>query len=319
MISNTTLMKPSTSRRSKHRSMSINPPKEYSTWRNSTSGTPISPPFSFDKYYTPGHRTRPIPAIMLPPEQNETPISPLSPPPRFSSSMSDSTPALSPRSPLSASSAPRVVTYLTTPDTYGFRESSGSRPSTSGSDRRPNTADNATKMESVHSYEQRSAALWRPKTPTTLIPRISAQTGAPFIPFAAIANPLSRPARAVYAKVGPKISTVKSPTRPIKVPDTPPQIPIPVFVEPPPHRHSVATTSPTSPLAPSLRSTSSHSQYESFTPTFGTAPLPPLPAASRRTTYTSFAGSEYTFPSPPTSPIFVMEEETAEVAQLETS
>ena len=311
-------MKPSSNRRSKHRSMSINPPKEYSTWRNSTAGTPISSPFSFDKYYTLEHRTRPIPVIVLPPEQDETPILPLSPPPRFSSSMSDSTPALSPRSPLSASSAPRVVGYQTTPDTYRFRESRGSPPSTGGSGRRPNTADNATKMKSVHSYEQRNAAVWRLKTPTTLIPRISAQTGAPFIPFAAIANPLSRPARAVNAKVGPKISTVKSPTRPIKIPDTPPQIPISVFVDPQPHRHSMAKASPASPLAPSLRSTSSNSQYESFTPTFGTAPLPPLPAASRRTTYTSLAGSEYTLPSPPTSPIFVMEEETAEVAQLET-
>jgi hypothetical protein len=310
---------PSSSQQSQHRSVSINPPKVCGprppTWRTSTLGTPFRSSLALDKHDTPGNRTRPTPVIVLPPEQDETPVSPLSPPPRFGPPMSDSTLALPPRSPLSASSASRAVSYQTTLDTYGFRERTGSRPSTSGSGYHPSNADNANKIEPVRSYKQRNQALRRLMTPTTLL---SGQSGAPFIPFAAIVNPPPRSARAVDVEVSPTISTIKSPTWPMKIPNTPPQIPISVFVDPPPHRYSMEKPSPTSPLASSFRSTSSMSQYESFTPTFGTSPLPPLPAASRRTTYTSFTGSDCTFPSPPTSPIFVLEEETAEVAQLET-
>jgi len=317
-----TPMTPSSSQQLQRRSVSINPAKECDsrppTGRTSTSSPPFSSSISFDKYYTPEPRTSPNPVIMLPPEQVETPISPLSPPPRLSSPTSDSTPALSPRSPLSASSAPRVVGYRTALDTYGFREDGGSRPSTSGSNHRPRTADSAIEMESGRSYKQKEVALWRLKTPNTLISRISGQSGAPFIPLEAIVNPPPRSAKTVNAGTSSPISAVNLPMRPIKIPGTPPQIPISIFVDPPSHGHSVARPSPTSPLTPSFRSTSPASQYESFTPTFGARPLPPLPSASRRTTYTSLAPSEYTFPSSPTSPVSVVEEETTMLAQPET-
>jgi len=300
-------MAPSSSQRSQHRKERSSPAP---TRRTSTSGTPLVSSLPFDKYYTPEYRPRTAPVIVLPPEQREVPISPLSPPPRFSSPTSDSTPVLSPHAPLSASSAPGMG-YRTTLDTHEFRESGGSRPSTSGSSFRPSIADNAIEMESAHSYKQREAALWRLKTPTKLISRISSQPGVPFIPLAAITNPPPRPGRTGKAEVSSRIVGVNS---------------ISIFVNPPSHSHSMGKPSPTSPLAPSFRSTSSGSQHESFTPTFGANPLPPLPASSRRTTYTSLAPSEYTFPSAPTSPISVMEEveeeatdgETAEFAQLET-
>ena len=308
-------MTPSSSQRSQHRPGSTNPTKERSsrppTLRSSTSGTQLISSLSFDKYYTPEHRTRTDPVIMVPPEQHEAPISPLSPPPRVSSPTSDSTPALSPHSPLSASFEPRV-TYRTMLDTPGFRESGGGRPSTSGSGYRPSIADNAVEMESGHSYKQREVALWRLKTPTTLLSRISSQSGVPFIPLEAIANPPPRPARAAYAKASSTITGAKSPTQPIKIPDTPPKIPISIVVNGLSDSPPMGKASPISPLAPSVRS--SVSQFESFTPTFGTNPLPPLPASSRRTTYTSLAPTEYSFPSAPNSPISMMEEveETAE-------
>jgi len=306
------------SQRLRHRSMSTNPPKVRGsrppTWKPSTSGasssTPSSSSLTLDKHYTPGHRTRPDPVTVLPPEQDETPIEPLSPPPRLSSSTSDFTLALPLRSPPSAGSTPRVVSHQTTQDTYGFRERSESRLYSSDSGYypryHPSNAGNATEMGPGRSYKQKNAALRRLVTPTTVLSHISGKSGAP--------SP-ALPARTVNAEVRP---AVRSPMRPIKIPDTPPQIPISVFVDTQPHRYSMGKPSPNSPLAPSFRSTTPTSQYESFTPTFGTTPLPPLPAAERRATYTSFAGSDYTLPSPPTSAIFVMEEEIVEVAQLET-
>ena len=318
-----TPMTPSSSQRSQHRPVSTIPTKERNsrppTSRSSTSGTPPISSLSFDKYYTPEHRTGTAPVIMVPPEQHEAPILPLSPPPRFSSPTYDSTPALSPHSPLFASSEPRVSSR-TTLDTHGFGESSGGRPSTSGSSYRPSIVDNAVELGSGHSYKQREATLWGLRTPTTLISRFSSQSGVPFIPLEAIVNPSPRPARTVDAKVNSTITGAKSPTLPIKIPDAPPKLPISIIVNNLSDSPPIGNTSPTSLLAPSfrVRRTSSVSQFESFTPTFGTTPLPPLPAASRRTTYTSLAPSEYSFPSAPTSPISmmedVMEEETAEFA-----
>ena len=322
MNSDLTPMAPSGSQRSQHRHVSTKPPKERSspppTRRTPTSGTQIISSFPFDKYYTPEDRPRTAPIIMLPPEQHEAPILPLSPPPRFSSPTPDSTPALSLHAPLSAPSAPRVG-YRTPLGTHGFRERGGSRPSTSGSSYRPSIADNAIEMESAHSYKQREAALWRLKTPTKLISRTS-QSGGPSIPLSAIANPTQRLARTGKAEVSSRIA------RPINIPNTPPQIPISIFVNTPSPRNSMGKASPTSPLAPSCRTTSSGEQHESFTPTFGTNPLPPLPISSRRATYTSLAPSEYTFSSSPTSPTSViddvieevMEGETAEFGQLKT-
>lgn len=319
-----TPMAPSDRQRSQHRAVSSKPPKERSspppTRETPTSSTQVISSFPFDKYYTPEHRPRTAPVIMLPPEQHEAPILPLSPPPRFNSPTPDSTPALSPHAPLSATSAPRVG-YQTPLGTQGFRERGGSRPSTSSSSYCPIIADNAIEMESTQSYKQREVALWRLKTPTKLISRISNQSGVPSIPLAAIADPLPRPARTGKAEASSRIA------RPIKIPNTPPQIPISIFVSPPSHSHSIRKASPTSPLAPSVHTSSSSEQHESFTPTFGTNPLPPLPASSRRSTYTSLAPSEYTFSSSPTSPTSMMEEvieeeviegETTEFGQLET-
>jgi hypothetical protein len=287
------------------------PPTETTT----ASSAPLdhgTPHFS-DQYCTPEPRARPNPGMVLHPEQDASPISPLSPPPRFSSSR-DSSPASSPRSPSFPCPTQGLMSYRTT-DRHGFGEG-GSRASTSGysgSNHRPNTAGSGTATESERFYKFQDSALsplWTPSAPTS---RVRDQPGARFIPLEAIV-PAPRP----VGKISPTTSAVDPPTRSIRIPDTPPQIPISIFVDPPPRGCSKATASPTSPLAPTIRSSSPVSQYESFTPTFGARPLPPLPAASRRATYTSTstAPSEWTS-SPSISPVSPKEDETAVVAQLE--
>ena len=327
---------PSSSRRSRRRSVGTKPAKESGS--RPPNPSVWSDKYDSDKYDTSEPRTRPNSVLMLPQEQDAAPTSPLLPPPRFNTPASGS---LSPHSPLPASSAQmvghRTMLYP------GLRERGGSPSSFSGSSYRPSTSGSAIETESERSEKLRGVVLWRSRTLATPISSIPDQHGAPFIPLEAIVNAPPRQTRTADAKITSTISAVDPPTRPIEIPDTPPQIPISIFVEPPPRRARTvdakiapttsAVGSPTrrikipdtppqipisvfmdpqprrhASLAPTLRSSSPASQYESFTPTFGTRPLPPLPAASRRTTYTSIAPSECTFSSPPTSPISPMEE-----------
>lgn len=302
-----TPMTPSSSQQSRDRSNRPNdygsrPPIEVA----SASSSSLSSSLSLDKYYTPEPRARPDRMSILPPEQDAASISPLSPSPRprFGPPASDPTPAISPRSPFHASSTPKLASYRTALDTYGF--GGGSRPSTSGSSHHPSIADSVIEMESDHSYPRQELVLVTATTPSSRIPD---QLGAPFVPFEVVVNPPPHPARTINAKIKPAISAIDPLTQPTRIPDTPPRIPISIFVDPSSRGYSMAQASPPSPLAPTL-SSSPTSQYESFTPTFGTRPLPPLPVASRRSTYTSLAPSQYTFSSPPTSPTSLMEEET---------
>lgn len=333
-----TPMTSSSSHRPRRRSVSTNSlalPKESGARLPTESGA--QPPT--ERTSPSGPRTRPGPVIMLPSEQNATPISPLSPPPRFSSATPDPTPVLSPYSPSSAGSATGPVGYQAPLDWRGLGERGGSTRSSSCG---PSISDSVTEMEPGRFDELQEVALWRRGAATTPISHIPDpdQYRPPFIPLKRTIRPLPQPPRTVQATITPTTTATDpptppiktcdvppqipfsifmdppsrgysaaedSPTRPLEMRDIPPQVPFSIFVDPPSRSYSVADDSPTSSLASSFRSGSPASlpgpQHESFTPTFGTTPLPPLPAVSRRTTYTSIAPSEYTHPSPPISPV----------------
>lgn len=285
-------MTTSSSRQSRRRSIGTNSPKG--------AGSPLlSSPSLWP--YTPGPQIRSNPVLMLPQEQDAAPFSPLSPPPRFGAPVSE---PLSPHSTLPASSAQNLIGHGTMLYT-GLRKRGKSRSSFSDSSYRSSSPDSTIETVSERFDKLQGAALWRSRATTTPVPRIPDH----LIPLEAIVNPPPLQTRTSNAKIIASIPPVNPPTRRIKISDTPPQIPISIFADPPSRHSSMVRAIPSSSLAPTFRSSSSASQYESFTPTFGVKPLPPLPATSRRSTYTGFAPSECTPSSSPTSLNSRMEEE----------
>lgn len=291
MLFYVTQTSPPSSRQSRRRFVGTGLPKK-------SSDRPPRLSFESDIFYASEPQTRPNPVLVIPQEQDVPPLSPLSPPPRFTTPL----PA-SPHSPLPASFARKRVRRRRSLEHPRPRERGRRRSNFSDSSCRSSTPDSVTEVEadSEHSDEIQRPARRRSTAATPPSARIPDQRGVLFIPFEASVNSSLRRRRTVCVQVpptlAPTLAPVDPPTRRIKISNTPPQIPISIFVDPTPRCPSVATTraSRASTLSPPFQSGSP--PRASFTPTFGTRPLPPLPAASRRTTYISRT------PSPASPPV----------------
>ena len=214
----TQMSRPS-SRQLRHRFVGTGLPKK-------SGDRPPRPSFDSDIFYASDAQSRPNPVLVIPQEQDVPPLSPLSPPPRFTTPLPPS-----PHSPLPTSSVHKRVRRRS-PEYPRPRERGGRRTNFSDSSCRSSTPDSVTEVEadSEHSDELQRPTHQRSIAATPPSPRSPDQHGVPFILFEASFNSPLRCRRTVCVQVlltiAPTLAPIDPPMQRIKIPNTPPQIPI---------------------------------------------------------------------------------------------